>query len=111
MWNRQRFPNTAAILMIAGLGIAISLARNLSGPFTEPGIRAPIATSSCGWTVAAKSSRQVSISPTTRSACRSSGASPTNGPTLGIASFVAFPFRVRPSAACLTGPEMSRLGD
>jgi hypothetical protein len=44
--------------------------------------------SSRGWTVAAKSSRQVSISPTTRSACRSSGASPTNGPTLGIASIV-----------------------
>ena len=32
-------------------------------------------------------------------------------PMVGMASFVAFPFRVRPSAACLTGPEMSRLGD
>jgi hypothetical protein len=31
---------------------------------------------------------QVSISPTTRSACLSSGASPTKGPMLGIASIV-----------------------
>jgi hypothetical protein len=37
-------------------------------------MRAPIATLSCGWTVAAKSSRQVSIAPTTRRAWRSSGA-------------------------------------